>query len=129
MHKKNKIIADKEKRLRKEVKFYQEKEKQWKEAISKEMHVKLSIKAISKTFSVHFDALRRRLSCGMQVNATPEKPTEFTREKENQLKEWVFELSDYRFAVIRSDVFKQLMQYLIRRIKATRRRSKLANRW
>ncbi len=92
--------------------------------------MKPSIRAIAKKFNVYFDALRRRLNCGMQVNATPGKPTAFTREEENQLKEWIFELSDRGFAVSRVRCIQAANAMLNKKNKGSKKKqAKLTNRW
>ncbi len=91
---------------------------------------KPSIRKIALKFAVSFSALQRRVSGAVKPDASAGRPPHFTKEEEEQLKRWVFEMSDHGFAVSRIrtvQVAQRIMDAKCRKEK--RRRVHLTHQW
>ena len=102
---KQKVVSPKEKRvqqLQKAIDYYNNRKKLWEgssdEPSMRNNKLKPSIRATAKRFNVNYYSLRRRLNCGVAVDAHAGRPTHFTVE-EKELKEWIFAMSDSGFAI------------------------------
>ena len=94
MTKQKKVVSPKEKRvqqLQKAIDYYNNRKKLWEgssdEPSMRNNKLKPRIRATAKRFNVNYYSLRRRLNCGVAVDAHAGRPTHFTVEEEKELKE------------------------------------------
>lgn len=125
---------DKEKRIRRlkhAFDAYSQQKKIYEESLqSNEPLEKPLIRKTAKRFNISYDFLRRRISTGVAVDAKPGRPPLLTIEEENELKNWIFEMSDRRFAISRVRVIQMATQMVAAKCRKKGKQIKpLTARW